>query len=183
LIKEGGEHLGEAFSLKGIITMNMGKPEEGLELAKLGCKNNIKSGFSWHILGLIYKNSSNFEEAVKSFRTSLRNDKDNMAVMKELANCLTQIQEYKSNVELRKQIAYSKPSYMLNWIGLWSGFLLSGSHSQGVFNIIDSVFDSKTDVYHNELLASFNENNPGSVDSVPSSTYSAISNLSLYHLV
>lgn len=135
--------------------MNMGKPNEGLEYAKLGCKNNIKSGFSWHILGLIYKSMNNYEEAAKSFRTSLRNDKDNITVLKDLSNCNAQIREFGANVELRKQILYQRPTSYAHWLALWAACIIGNSDIlKDIGPLIESLFENQIDSLFAEFKAS-----------------------------
>ena len=43
----------------------MNKKEEALELAKLGLKNDFKSGTCWHVYGLILRAEKKYEEAIK----------------------------------------------------------------------------------------------------------------------
>lgn len=135
--------------------MNMGKPTEGLELAKLGCKNNIKSGFCWHILGLVYKSMHNYDEAVKSFRSSLRNDKDNVTVLKDLANCSIQIEDFSLNMDLRRQIIFQRPSSYSHWFALWTSCAQSEDSSLDKLSItINSLLDIQNDSYYSEYRAS-----------------------------
>lgn len=135
--------------------MNMGKQLEGLELAKSGCKNNIRSGFSWHILGLIYKSMNNYEEAAKSFRTSLRNDKENVTVLKDLSNCTVQNQDFTSNIEYRKQIVYQRPSSYSHWLALWSACLLGDRDFLArLSKPLDSLFEISCDSLYCEFKSS-----------------------------
>ena len=56
---------GETLSMKGLILSAMNKKEEALELAKLGLKNDFKSGTCWHVYGLILRAEKKYEEAIK----------------------------------------------------------------------------------------------------------------------
>ena len=51
--------------MKGLILSAMNKKEEALELAKLGLKNDFKSGTCWHVYGLILRAEKKYEEAIK----------------------------------------------------------------------------------------------------------------------
>lgn len=144
---------GEALSLKGIIELNLGKKLEGLELARKGCKVKISSGFCWHILGLIYKALHNHDDAIKSFKTSLRNDADNITVMKDIANSSIQTRDYYSNFDMRKRIVLLRPLNILHWNALLIASLLeSNCLEHGLLNILKELYDS-TDIFSAELVA------------------------------
>lgn len=46
----------------------------------------IKSDFCWHIYGLVNKAEKNYPEAIKCFIQALKNDNDNLQLIKDLSN-------------------------------------------------------------------------------------------------
>merc|ERR1719238_768949 len=57
--------------MKGLAMNEMGKPEEAMELVKLGIRNDMRSHVTWHVLGLVHRARREYKEAVKCYRQAL----------------------------------------------------------------------------------------------------------------
>jgi hypothetical protein len=53
--------------MRGITTYNLGKKEEGFELAKRGIRNDLSSHICWHVHALMYRAERNHAEALKCY--------------------------------------------------------------------------------------------------------------------
>ena len=147
-------NVSEAYSLKGIILVNFDNYKDGLEFAKKGCKLNFSSGFCWHILGLVYKAKNNHDEALKSFKSSLRNDPNNITVMKDLCNSALQVFDLRTNFEWRRRVLLSRPASLLNWVYLYASLLLLKNElAKKTEDVLRSLFDNRCDIFFAEYSA------------------------------
>ena len=65
----------ETLAMKGLVTFQAGKREEGLDLIRKGIRFDLTSHIVWHVFGLAKKAEKDYEEAVKSYQQALRYDK------------------------------------------------------------------------------------------------------------
>ena len=65
----------ETLAMKGLVTFQSGKKEEGLELIRKGIRNDMTSHIVWHVFGLAKKQDKDYEEASKSYQQALRFEK------------------------------------------------------------------------------------------------------------
>jgi peptide alpha-N-acetyltransferase len=124
ILRKNPEH-GETLALKGLFLCNLGRKEEGHEEVKRGVKNNIRSYICWHVYGLVHRLDKNYEEAIKCYTMALRIDKDNIQIVRDLANLQIQLRNYEALAETESQLVNLRPNYKQFWIGLaFSYFLL-----------------------------------------------------------
>ncbi|ORX57911.1 putative N-terminal acetyltransferase [Piromyces finnis] len=124
ILKKNPEH-GETLALKGLFLCNLGRKEEGYAEVKRGIKNNIRSYICWHVFGLIHRLDKNYEEAIKCYTMALRIDKDNIQIVRDLANLQIQMRNYEGLNETEYQLVNLRPNNKQFWIGLaFSYFLL-----------------------------------------------------------
>lgn len=71
--------------MKGIILNSQGKKVEGLELVKLGLRNDVKSAVCWHVFGLVHRSDANYKEAAKCYLNALKLDADNQNILRDLS--------------------------------------------------------------------------------------------------
>jgi peptide alpha-N-acetyltransferase len=69
------DSLSETLAMKGLVTFQGGKKEEGLDLIRKGIRFDLTSHIVWHVFGLAKKAEKDYEEAVKSYQQALRYDK------------------------------------------------------------------------------------------------------------
>jgi len=55
---------------------------------------NLKSPVAWHVLGMLHKNHSNFEEAKKAYIMAQKYDSENMNILRDLANLQVFLKDY-----------------------------------------------------------------------------------------
>jgi peptide alpha-N-acetyltransferase len=67
--------MAETMCMKGLILSQMGRREEGFDIAKKGVRFDLTSHICWHVLGLIHRADRNYEEALKSYSQALKFDK------------------------------------------------------------------------------------------------------------
>jgi len=124
ILKKNPEH-GETLALKGLFLCNLGRKEEGYAEVKHGIKNNIKSYICWHVFGLVHRLDKNYEEAIKCYTNALRIDKDNLQIVRDLANLQIQMRNYEGLNETEFQLVNLRPNNKQFWIGFaFSYFLL-----------------------------------------------------------
>ena len=79
------EQHGETLCMKGLLLSYLGRKEEAMENAKRGLKANLQSHVCWHVYGLVHRAEKEFGPAIKAYLNSLRIEKDNQTVLKDLA--------------------------------------------------------------------------------------------------
>ena len=151
--------------------MNLDNHKDGLEFAKKGCKLSFSSGFCWHILGLVYKAKNNHDEALKSFKSSLRNDPNNTTVMKDLCNSAIQVFDLMTNFEWRRRMLLIRPASLLNWVYFYASLLLLKSKlAEEIDDVLRSLFDDRCDIFFAEYsaasLRSFNPQQALSINTI-----------------
>lgn len=123
ILKKNPEH-GETLALKGLFLCNLGRKEEGYAEVKHGIKNNIKSYICWHVYGLVNRLDKNYEEAIKCYTQALRIDKDNIQIVRDLANLQIQMRNYEALNETEFQLVNLRPNLKQFWIGLAFSYYL-----------------------------------------------------------
>lgn len=104
--------------MKGLFMGLMDKKEEGYETARQAIKHNFKSHVCWHVLGLLFRNDKNYEEAVKCYKTALKFDPYNSQILRDLAVLQIQIGQYEGHLETRATILQLNPQVKSSWIAL-----------------------------------------------------------------
>jgi hypothetical protein len=61
--------------MKGLVTVHLGKREDGIDLVKKGIRHDLGSHIVWHVFGLIQKGEKDYEGALKSYTQALKCDK------------------------------------------------------------------------------------------------------------
>ncbi|KAJ4468810.1 NMDA receptor-regulated protein 1-domain-containing protein [Lentinula aciculospora] len=125
ILKKHPEH-GETLCMKGLVLVHMGRREEGVELVRKGIRMDLTSHIVWHVFGLIQKGEKKYEDALKSYTQALRFDKDNMNLLRDVAQLQTQLRVYDGLVETRHTLLRLRPTARQNWIALAVAYHLSG---------------------------------------------------------
>uniref|UniRef100_A0AC35TLS8 TPR_REGION domain-containing protein n=1 Tax=Rhabditophanes sp. KR3021 TaxID=114890 RepID=A0AC35TLS8_9BILA len=108
---------GETLAMKALILDSMGKYEESLDLAKKGVDNDMKSYLCWHVYGLVLKTHRKYEVAIGAFKMSLRIDKQNHQVMRDLSMVQLQSRDYEGFRDTCFSLLSSKASNKAIWMG------------------------------------------------------------------
>lgn len=135
---------GEANTLKGMCLATLASfgddaaREQGIALMKQGLSFNLKSPRSWHVQGLYYKASKQWDEALKSYQQvhkAMR--QENIPISAQLLQDMTGLQaqlgKWDDYLETRRQIL-QMPNINLNvhWPGYAVGAHLCGRHDVSV---------------------------------------------------
>merc|ERR1712185_6007 len=76
--------------MKGLILNCMERKTEAYDLVRRGVRQDISSHVCWHVFGLLYRSDRDYMQAIKSYRNALRQDADNIQILRDLS--LLQIQ-------------------------------------------------------------------------------------------
>ncbi|KAH8830017.1 NMDA receptor-regulated protein 1-domain-containing protein [Flagelloscypha sp. PMI_526] len=162
ILKKFPQH-GETLAMKGLVCVHLGRREEGLDIIKDGAKKDLKSHIVWHVFGLVQKGEKNWAQAATSYSMGLRFDKDNQALLRDLAHLQTQLRQYDALIESRRVLLRSRPNLHQNWTALAVAFHLAGdlkssekilkTYSGMVKNIPDYDYShSEILLYHVQIL-------------------------------
>jgi len=142
ILKKYPEH-GETLAMKGLTLNSLEKKQEAYEYVRKGLKFDLKSHICWHVYGLLYRSDREYQEAVKCYLTALRNDKENIQIMRDLANLQIHLRDIEGFIETRRKLLTLKPSNKQYWIGFAIGAHLLGNYKQAI-HILDSYEKSAT---------------------------------------
>merc|ERR1711918_122941 len=87
-------------------------------MGKEGLRNDLRSHVCWHVYGLFHRQYNNYEQAVKCYKSALRIDEGNMAILKDLSLLQIQIRDMVGFAESRQKIKELHPKFKANWISL-----------------------------------------------------------------
>lgn len=162
VLKKFPEH-GETLAMKGLTLSCMGRKEEAYEFVRNGLKHDLRSHVCWHVYGLVYRFDRNYHEAIKCYRNALRQDPENLQILRDLYLLQVQMRDLKGFAETRRTMLTLKPNNRNNWIGFAIAHHLVGNFSMAI-DIIDKYFgtldatraveyeDSEIYFYQNMLL-------------------------------
>lgn len=136
LLKTHPEH-GETLAMKGLIKNAMGEQEEAMKLVQEGLKHNMTSHVCWHVYGSIYASKQNYAEAIKCYQRALKFKKDNLQIMKDLAQLQIQRRFLPGYAETRRKMLVLKSDVKTNWTAYAIGSHLAGNHTKAL-SILDS---------------------------------------------
>lgn len=141
--------------MKGLITNSLGRTTEAFAIAKEALKQDMKSHVCWHVYGLLYRSTKNFEESIKAYKMALRFEPESQQILRDLALLQIQMRDYVGYIESRRQILQGRPQLRQNWTGLAIAQHLAGSYAEAEnvmvkFEETLKVPVGKGDVEHSE---------------------------------
>ena len=77
--------------MKGLVTFQTGKKEEGLDLIRKGIRFDLTSHIVWHVFGLAKKAEKDYDEAVRSYQQALRYEKVALLRLKTTLSLLNKL--------------------------------------------------------------------------------------------
>lgn len=77
---------------------------------------------------LVYRSDRNYDEAIKCYKNSLRMDKDNLTVLRDLAQLQIQMRDIKGFLESRQRLLELKPTVRQGWVSLALAHHLEGNY-------------------------------------------------------
>eukprot|EP00890_Picochlorum_soloecismus_P005872 jgi/Picsp_1/6286/NSC_03636-R1_tetratricopeptide repeat-containing protein len=149
---------GETLAMKGLLCNCLNRKEEAYDLVKQGVKSNLRSHVCWHVYGLLYRSDREYDEAIKCYKNSLRMEKDNLTVLRDLAQLQIQIRDLGGFLETRQRLLELKPTNRQTWILLALAHHLLGNYELAATVLdsyettLDSVIISSEPYEHSEIL-------------------------------
>jgi N-alpha-acetyltransferase 15/16, NatA auxiliary subunit len=132
ILKKFPEH-GETLAFKSLFVSNYPERKaEAHELAKAAIKADIKSYLCWHIYGLLHRNDRNYEQAAKCYLNSLRMDRGNVSIARDLCYIQMQMRDIKSLIGTAEQVLGLKANNRHHWMLLAIAHHLAGHHGVAV---------------------------------------------------
>jgi len=107
---------------------------------------------------LLYRSDREYDEAIKCYKNSLRMEKDNLTVLRDLAQLQIQIRDLGGFLETRQRLLELKPTNRQTWILLALAHHLLGNHELAATVLdsyettLDSVIISSEPYEHSEIL-------------------------------
>lgn len=141
----------DTLSVLGITYYNAPESEggdkaKGLELIRKGLlKSRLSSYICWYIFGLYNRAEGQYAEAIKSFRSALKGDPNNMLVLDELAALETQVGDYAGLLETRKTLLRLNPKTHVTWAAAAIAAHLTGDHAMAVRLLETAIRDYRTE--------------------------------------
>ena len=143
--------------MKALIINSQGNPEEAFALAKIALKNSMKSHVCWHVYGLLYRSSKNFEEAIKAYKFALKLEPESQQIQKDLALLQMQMRDYAGYVQSRTAILRQRTGLRQNWTALAVAQHLAGNleEAERTLTTYEETLKGvmpKTDIEHGEAV-------------------------------
>ncbi|GAX81967.1 hypothetical protein CEUSTIGMA_g9395.t1 [Chlamydomonas eustigma] len=167
ILKRFPDH-GETLAMKGLVINSMGgspgsgvgneRREEAYELVRRGLKSDLKSHVCWHVYGLLYRSDREYREAIKCYLNALRLDKDNVQILRDLANLQVQMRDLAGYVDTRHTLLTLKGSNRNNWVSFAVAHHINGNHDMAVQILeayektLDSSIPLSEEYEHSEML-------------------------------
>ncbi|KAI9756716.1 MAG: hypothetical protein M4579_003717 [Chaenotheca gracillima] len=117
ILRKNPNH-GDTLAMKALIINAQGTPEEAFKLAKIALQNDMKSHVCWHVYGLLYRNSKNFEEAIKAYKFALKLEPESQQIQRDLALLQVQMRDYQGYITSRRTMLQARPALRQNWTAL-----------------------------------------------------------------
>eukprot|EP01080_Neovahlkampfia_damariscottae_P005221 gene5221-8833_t len=119
----------ETLAMKGLIFHSQDNKEEGYKLVKQSLKESkLGSYVCWNVYGMMWKTDRNYTQAAKCYVNVSKLLKDNLNILKDLANMQCQCRDFKGLVATREKILHLKPSVTIHWIGFSIAHRLAGNY-------------------------------------------------------
>ena len=155
VLKKFPDH-GETLAMKGLILNCMDKKTEAYELVRRGVKQDIKSHVCWHVYGLLYRSDRDYLQAIKCYRGALRQDPENVQILRDLSLLQAQMRDLDGFVETRQTLLTLKPTQRINWFSFAVATQLSGKLAQavGIVEAYEKTLEGapENDYEHGEML-------------------------------
>jgi tetratricopeptide (TPR) repeat protein len=155
----------DTLAMKGLIYKAQDRVEEGYNLVKEGLKHSsFSSSICWHVMGLMYREDKNHEQAVKAYINALRFDPQNLKIMNDLASMQMHLRDYQGLLATRQKLLQQKPTINVHWIGFAVAQHMAGRRDNALSTIdtflqlaeLTSKYEiSEVHLYKNSIIAEF----------------------------
>lgn len=142
--------------MKGLILNCMERKAEAYELVRRGVKLDIKSHVCWHVYGLLYRSDREYLQAIKCYRGALRQDAENIQILRDLSLLQVQMRDLDGFVQTRQQLLTLKPTNRNNWFSFALSQHLRKRYKQaiGIVDAYEKTLEGapENDYEHGEML-------------------------------
>ena len=104
-------------------------------------KNTYTNNF--RLCRLVYRSDRNYDEAIKCYKNALRLDKDNLTVLRDLAQLQIQMRDISGFLESRQRLLELKPTVRQGWVSLALAHHLEGNYD--VASVILEQYEATMD--------------------------------------
>uniref|UniRef100_A0A7S0NSK1 Uncharacterized protein n=1 Tax=Calcidiscus leptoporus TaxID=127549 RepID=A0A7S0NSK1_9EUKA len=156
VLKKFPEH-GETLAMKGLLLNSLDKKAEAYELVRKGVKVDIQSQVCWHVYGLLYRSDREYLQAIKCYRGALRQEPDNMKILRDLSMLQIQMRDLPGFLETRQKLLTIKPTNRMHWFTFAISQHLLNRYTQAV-GVVDAYektlegAEAENDYEHSEML-------------------------------
>lgn len=100
---------------------------------------------NWYLMicRLVYRSDRNYDEAIKCYKNALRMDKDNVTVLRDLAQLQIQMRDIGGFLETRQRLLELKPTVRQSWVSLALAHHLQGNYD--VASVILEQYEATMD--------------------------------------
>jgi N-alpha-acetyltransferase 15/16, NatA auxiliary subunit len=116
--------------MKALIIGTQGQTDAAFALAKTALGNNMKSHVCWHVYGLLYRNTKEYDESIKAYKFALRLEPESAPIQRDLAHLQIQMRDFDGYVQSRKAMLQQKPGIRQNWTALAIAHHLGGDYEE-----------------------------------------------------
>ena len=116
--------------MKALIIGTQGQTDAAFALAKTALGNNMKSHVCWHVYGLLYRASKEYDASIKAYKFALRLEPESVPIQRDLAHLQVQMRDYEGYAQSRKAMLQSKPGIRQNWTALAIAHHLGGDYEE-----------------------------------------------------
>uniref|UniRef100_A0A7S0PZY0 Uncharacterized protein n=1 Tax=Coccolithus braarudii TaxID=221442 RepID=A0A7S0PZY0_9EUKA len=156
VLKKFPEH-GETLAMKGLLLNSLDKKAEAYELVRKGVKLDIKSQVCWHVFGLLYRSDRDYLMAIKCYRGALRQEPDNMKILRDLSMLQIQMRDLPGFLETRQKLLTIKPTNRMHWFtfAISQHLLKRYTQAVGVVDAYEKTLEGaepENEYEHSEML-------------------------------
>lgn len=90
----------------------------------------MKSHVCWHVYGLLYRATKDYDESIKAYKFALRLEPESVPIQRDLAHLQIQMRDYDGYAQSRQAMLQQKPGLRQNWTALAIAHHLGGNYEQ-----------------------------------------------------
>jgi tetratricopeptide (TPR) repeat protein len=128
----------ETLAMKALVVNSIDKrKQEAYELARRGCRHDVTSAMTWHVLAILYRSDQCYAEAMRCMNQALWLKPGDRQILRELSGIQVQARDYAGLYQTRKLILTTEPKLETNWLSFAVAAHLRGDYN-GCLSTIDN---------------------------------------------
>eukprot|EP00834_Sanchytrium_tribonematis_P003542 NODE_140_length_16098_cov_0.678605.p1 type:complete len:652 gc:universal NODE_140_length_16098_cov_0.678605:2321-4276(+) len=143
----------EITCTRGLFLIYLERLDEGLKCIKEGLMKNLKSSTNWHIYGIYYKVTRNFDEACKCYIKASNLDENNAGIRRDLCVLLGYTRMYEQLIDQLSILLSQQPTKMV-WVQLSTAYFMMRKYEDAltVLEQYELTMPEKDQDYSNFVL-------------------------------